>query len=285
MKKNLILFIFFCQLVAVFAQDKLISIKNDTILVKVQEITPKEIKYKLADNLNGPLITVNRSEYLLIEFENGTSMVVQDAKAAKKRIVYKNSINYDFMGFLTHEVEINYERLLKGNMIGIQIPLRMGWNNKILYPYTAYNNDYSMSYDYYNYFSQNSHLIFSFFTGAFAKFYYNKPAIVRGYSGLEVIVGVLKSNTSISVYDQNISQYSIIDSYNNNKGLLGFMALTGLKITPNPRVTFAIDGGGGYGGLFSKTHQITLNGESYETNNPKKGTGLWRVTTSIGINF
>lgn len=284
--RKAIFFLFLFNVVSLFAQDKLISTLNDTLLVKIQEITPKEIKYKLTDNLNGPLITVNRNNYTLIEFENGTSMVIQDAKSLKKRIVYKNSMNFDFMSFLTHEVEVNYERLLKGNMIGIQVPIRFGWNSNGLLPYISFNsNRYNNTYYNGSYFYQNENLTFSFTTGAFAKFYYNKPAIVRGYSGLEVIGGILKSNTSISVYDQYLSQYSILEEFSNNQGLLGFMALTGLKITPYPRVTLSIDGGGGYGGIFSKTHKIILNEVSYQTNNSKKGTGLWRVTTSIGINF
>lgn len=268
----------------VFSQDKLVSLKNDSLNVKVIEITPKEIKYKSSDNPDGPLITVNKNEYVSILFANGTSQVLQDAKAIKKRIVYKNSINFDFMSFLTNEVEINYERLLKGNMIGIQVPLRFGYKNNNLVPYTGYNNNnYDYYYGYNNY--QNNNLDFSFSTGTFIKFYYNKPAIVRGYSGIELIGAVLKSSTNFSYYDSNTGNTINLGTFKDYQGVLGFMALTGFKVTPYPRVTFSLDGGGGYGGIFSKVTKRTINGVDYTTNQKRTGTGLWKVSTSIGINF
>lgn len=54
------------------AQD-VITFKNGTDLqVKVQEITPQEIRYKRFDNLNGPVITILRSTANAINYENGT---------------------------------------------------------------------------------------------------------------------------------------------------------------------------------------------------------------------
>lgn len=286
MKQTLLLLSLFYWVHSSIAQDRLVSIKNDTLLVKVVEITPKEIKYKMADNPEGPLITVFKNEYASIHYANGTSQILQDAKAIRKRMVYKNSVNIDFMSFLTNEVEVNYERLLNGDMIGIQIPVRIGWRNYHLLPYTGYDNYnyYSYSNNYPNYY-QNSTPDVSFSTGAFLKFYYNKPSIVRGYSGIEIIGAVLKSSSTFNYYDYNTSQTVLYGPYKDIQGILGFMALTGFKVTAHPRVTFAIDGGGGYGGLFSKQKTRVINGTEYVAEKIKRGTGIWKVTTSIGINF
>lgn len=267
-----------------YSQDKLININNDTLVVKVIEITPKEIKYRSSDNPDGPLITVNKNEYISILYANGTTQTIQDLKTIKKRIVYKNSININFMSFLTNEIEVNYERLLKGNMIGIQVPLRFGYKNNNLIPYTGYNRnrDYNYYSSYYNTYDNN--LDFSFSTGAFIKFYYNKPAIVRGYSGIELIGTILKSTSNITYYD-DYGNYTDLGSFKNYHGVLGFMAITGFKVTPYPRVTFSLDGGGGYGGIFNKATKYTIGGTEYKSNKSKNGTGIWKVSTSIGINF
>ncbi|HQD12385.1 MAG TPA: hypothetical protein PLW43_05520 [Chitinophagales bacterium] len=267
-----------------FSQDKLIGLHNDTLLVKVTEITPKEIKYKMADNPDGPLITVNKNEYSAIQYANGTSQILQDAKAVRKRIIYKNSINIDFMSFLTNEIEINYERLLKGNMIGIQVPVRAGWSNNNLRAFTNLNSYYYYNNSPYSSYYSNSDIDFSLRTGAFIKFYYNKPAIVRGYSGIEFITGVFKSTTDFTFYDENTSTYKYY-SLNNTQGVLGFMAITGFKVTPYPRITFSIDGGGGYGGIFNSHKTENLNGVEYRLDKNRNGTGIWKVCTSIGINF
>ena len=54
-----------------FGQD-VVKFKNGIDLkVKVQEINPKEIKYKRFDNLDGPLIVVEKSEINTIIYQNG----------------------------------------------------------------------------------------------------------------------------------------------------------------------------------------------------------------------
>jgi len=63
------------------------------------------------------------------------------------------------------------------------------------------------------------------------------------------------------------------------------MAITGFKVTPYPRITFSIDGGGGYGGIFNSHKSENLNGVEYRLDKNRNGTGIWKVCTSIGINF
>ena len=66
-----------------FSEDEcgdLITFKNgDELKAKVMEISEKEIKYKRCDNLDGPLITVNKSDVFMIKYANGTKEVIKDS--------------------------------------------------------------------------------------------------------------------------------------------------------------------------------------------------------------
>lgn len=63
------------------AQDQLTKRNGDEIAVKVVEITPSEVKYRRADNPDGPLISVWRSDVFLIRYANGTKEVLNAAAA------------------------------------------------------------------------------------------------------------------------------------------------------------------------------------------------------------
>ncbi len=68
----------------VFTKDEcndLITMKNgDEIKVKVIEISEKQIKYKRCDNLEGPLITVNKYDVFSIKYANGTKEIFKEEK-------------------------------------------------------------------------------------------------------------------------------------------------------------------------------------------------------------
>ncbi len=72
MKKLLLAFFSFFSVLACQAQDILIKRNGDELEVKVQEISLNEIKYKRFDNLEGPLISVAKSDVFMIKYENGT---------------------------------------------------------------------------------------------------------------------------------------------------------------------------------------------------------------------
>lgn len=72
MKNLLFTLVLICVTLFSFGQDKIIKRDRTEILCKVTEIGTTEIKYKKADNLEGPTYTVNKSEVLKIIFENGT---------------------------------------------------------------------------------------------------------------------------------------------------------------------------------------------------------------------
>jgi len=76
--KSTLLLILSLTFGTVNAQDLIINNAGDEIEAKVLEITSSEIKYKRFDNLDGPVITLAKSEVLLIKYENGTKDVFQN---------------------------------------------------------------------------------------------------------------------------------------------------------------------------------------------------------------
>ncbi|OUJ75927.1 hypothetical protein [Hymenobacter crusticola] len=73
----LALFALFFWSLSAQAQDLLTKTNGEELLVKVLEITPTEVSYKRADNLDGPLIKVRRNDVFMIRYANGTKEVVQ----------------------------------------------------------------------------------------------------------------------------------------------------------------------------------------------------------------
>lgn len=57
--------------VSIQAQDVIVKKDGSTILSKVLEVNTSDIKYKKFSNQNGPTYTINKSEILAINYENG----------------------------------------------------------------------------------------------------------------------------------------------------------------------------------------------------------------------
>ena len=54
------------------AQDLLTKRNGEELSVKILEITPSEVRYRRADNPDGPLISIWRSDVFMIRYANGT---------------------------------------------------------------------------------------------------------------------------------------------------------------------------------------------------------------------
>ena len=61
----------FMSLVNIQAQDVIVKKDGSTILSKVLEVNTADIKYKKFSNLNGPTYTIDKSDILAINYENG----------------------------------------------------------------------------------------------------------------------------------------------------------------------------------------------------------------------
>jgi len=76
--------LFFTLAVSVSAQDMIVLINGNVIEAKVEEISPTEIKYRHFDNLNGPLIIINKSDVYSIKYENGVVDVINSPVNVEK---------------------------------------------------------------------------------------------------------------------------------------------------------------------------------------------------------
>ena len=72
------------------AQDVITTKDGTDIKAKIIEVTSNEVKYKKLSNPNGPLFTINKSEILIIRYENGENEVI-----SQSRRDYNSSNNYD----------------------------------------------------------------------------------------------------------------------------------------------------------------------------------------------
>jgi hypothetical protein len=87
----------FLLLVAIFfinvlnAQDLIIKKNGDEINAKVQEVGVTEIKYKKADNPDGPIFSMLKSDVFMIKFENGTKEVFTEENNSNNQI--DNNVN------------------------------------------------------------------------------------------------------------------------------------------------------------------------------------------------
>lgn len=66
--------------------DKLILKNGDEINSKILEISQKEIKYKKCENIDGPLVIVNKSEVFMINYVNGSKEIIKDNNTEEKNI-------------------------------------------------------------------------------------------------------------------------------------------------------------------------------------------------------
>ena len=73
MKRILFLLVFFLSALTCYSQDIVTFVNGKSLKAKVLEVTQAEIKYRLFDNLEGPLYTKSKEEVFSITYSNGTS--------------------------------------------------------------------------------------------------------------------------------------------------------------------------------------------------------------------
>jgi hypothetical protein len=73
-------FSFFCLffITTVYSQDTITKKSGEIIAVKLLEVNPADVKFKMFDNQDGPVFTVLKSEIQTIKYENGTKSVVTE---------------------------------------------------------------------------------------------------------------------------------------------------------------------------------------------------------------
>jgi len=174
--------------------DTIVLLNGDMIEAKVEEISATEIKYRQINNLDGPLIVINKSEVLSIKFKNGTIDVINSSeqKTAKSTALAldPNKLYFSFSfepsgfisggpsatgeftkGSLNYLFHLSFPTLTLNNTIdgfgfGVGAGLNYFWSGKIggfflggLFEWSSFPNSYSYTvynpYETYDYISDS----------------------------------------------------------------------------------------------------------------------------------
>lgn len=141
-----------------YAQDQLFKKDNSKIDVKILEINPNEIKYKLFTYQDGPTITVSKKEIALIIYQNGVHEVITNTESApvtptetpfvvynnytpsprinrdsiekaevNKLLSTKNLISFNMIEPINGSIGINYVREFANNYFHAYVPVTVGF--------------------------------------------------------------------------------------------------------------------------------------------------------------
>ena len=115
MKNLLFTITLICISIFSFGQDKIVKRDLTEILCKVSEIGTTEIKYKKADNIEGPTYTIKKSEVLKIVFENGSEEKFETNEMSvvpSSNRSYKKAITTRPFSVLSGHLSIGYQQAL-----------------------------------------------------------------------------------------------------------------------------------------------------------------------------
>lgn len=157
MKKTLVFILSSLSIIG-YAQDQLFKKDNSKVDVKILEINPTEIKYKLFTYQDGPTITVSKKEVALIIYQNGvhevitvapettptpteTPFVVYNSYSSSPRInrdsiekaeinkllSTKNLVSFNMIEPINGSIGINYIREFANNYFHAYVPVTIGF--------------------------------------------------------------------------------------------------------------------------------------------------------------
>lgn len=148
-----------CLLGICKAQDQLFMKDNSRLLVKITEITPDEIKYKLYNNQNGPVYVISKQEAVMLIYENGKHEVINNdmgsyalpvkAFNGMKRsdslsfFKYRSNIALNFFGFANGEVGLIFQREFYKSNFNLVVPFAFGIQKPGLTQSIYYGNNYN----------------------------------------------------------------------------------------------------------------------------------------------
>lgn len=131
-----------------FAQDKIIKKGGETLEVKILEIGPNEIKYKIFSEPEGPIFIMDKDRILEVVFENGRiEKYVSPLKDAEFYVDQKKrAVKMNFLSPLMGYTQLAYEQNLKpGRSYEISLGIiGLGRNQELEYwDETAHKEDQS----------------------------------------------------------------------------------------------------------------------------------------------
>ena len=174
--------------VSIFAQDQLFKKDNSKLDVKVLEINPTQIKYKLKTNTDGPTYVVNKNEVALIIYQNGDHEAFKDEapvqnqqqiqqpiymqsqqnryymmdslraeRVRQKNKNYeevtkgKNVLFYNMADLFDASIGISYFRELANNLLDVQVPISFSVAEPYMHNLVTSNSNYYYYSGLYNY--------------------------------------------------------------------------------------------------------------------------------------
>jgi hypothetical protein len=163
-KSHLCILALTCLISKGFSQDQLFKKDNSKVLVKIIEINPEEIKYKLFSNPNGPIYTESKNNVSLIIYESGQHEVINsgtvqspDAPAtvyagttgslskadSLSYYRYTNNISINFFNFFNNELGLTYQKEFFKSHFNIVIPVAFGVERPNVTQSVYFNNNYN----------------------------------------------------------------------------------------------------------------------------------------------
>ena len=282
----LLVFSAFCS----YSQDQLFKKDNTKIEVKILEINPTEIKYKLFTYQDGPTIIIAKSDVALIIYQNGSHEAFSSpapAQQVQPMIVYaedinrrrsvqrqnmdsikearfkeltltKNLISLNMMEPLNGNIGISYLREFANGLFHVYVPVSVGVSEPM---FNQPGNTIFGSYGNYSYISEYKYDRKTFETGIGFHIQTSGKRAVTHFIGPYFGIGQFTGSFKSYLYDPNGYGYQQTSSTN--------------YFTMN-RYTFMLDNG-----VLFRIHKnfnmmllagIGYHSDDYITNNPKNYT-------------
>lgn len=277
--KSILVALTLCVAAGANAQDKLHKMNGETIEVKVKEVTAKEIRYKKADNADGPTYTIGKREVESIEYQNGSEDVFnkpeprREAAKAEKLKYGKNILSISPM-FIADGVGVglSYERMLdRKGIVSFYLPAGVAIRTDDRYnyasPYYSGSGGYyyggNTSIDYANVYIMPGVKIYP--TGSKGKVRYAVGPNIAMVYGKTPKDGYLGTDPTTG--------YPMYGSYMADRFTLGVMVTNSLNLQPTPHLSLGMELG--LGVSYINQHDGISQGE----------TGLAQFSFRIGYRF
>ncbi len=237
-----------------FAQDKLYKKNGDVLSVNVEEITPRVVTYKKADNPNGPSYTIGRNEVSKVIYANGSEDYFgpQDDRKPRKKADYGNNIIAIAPLQITNNIGIglSYERVLdKENILSFYLPFAMSFGNSNFDPVTGQR-------------ISNGSTNPRYYLMPGLKFYpTGGKGVVRYAVGPNIAFATGKESGTWFLLDDNGNVIGV-DSSDRTRTMLGIMVTNSLNINPTEKIYLGLELGLGFtylnkiGGLNDNTEAL-----------------------------
>jgi hypothetical protein len=289
MKNLSLLLILIFGSIIVKAQDKVVLKSGTTIDAKIVKSTPTSVEYQQASIYGDSILTVQKTEVLVLIFENGYTELVSASKMKGQKAraplstypVHK--IAFDAFGFIGKEIHFQYEYLTKNGMISLRVPLGFIYNydDETGFNYFLNKNSYFWGieeaiYDPYHSYYRTNLNGFALHTGISPVFHVIAPARFRGYIAPGMTLGFFSNKYDIyeNIYDPISQLYSnkYISSERYSSVFIGSTVMMGMNLLTTDKISLGIETGGGYGSFFGK-------------NKNDNNTGIWRLSVLLGFNW